>query len=89
MLSLQGHREKSKSRTTGQKVVTQQCPAKQVFVRLRRARFLGGTVECYDFPACGTTFGLVSMSLQGQRKLVRLFRQWYDLGVRPGAQPAE
>ena len=30
VLSLQGHREKSKSRTTGQKVVTQQCPARKV-----------------------------------------------------------
>ena len=30
VLSLQGHREKSKSRTTGQKVVTPHCPPRKV-----------------------------------------------------------
>ena len=41
VLSLQGHREKSKSRTTDQKVVTLQCPARKVRAPSAHALFSG------------------------------------------------
>ena len=82
VLSLQGHREKSKSRTTGQKVVTPHCPPRKVcapkahtllFAGDRCGTSLWPVVRLFDVSRVG--------SLQGQHKLVRLFRRCYDFST--------